>query len=129
MAREHRLRQNVAPVGRGDAKGASAAGGSRERGESVSLLLPAQPLTNCCFACLGRVVLFRLCMVLCLLVCLSAFMHSPAGCPWRVLQVYAVAFQGDGSLIATGDLGGVARVWDLRSGKSILNLRVSVDRA
>lgn len=30
----------------------------------------------------------------------------------------------DGSLVATGDLGGVGRVWDLRSGKSVLVLSV-----
>ncbi|CAN0457557.1 unnamed protein product, partial [Hapterophycus canaliculatus] len=34
-------------------------------------------------------------------------------------EVYGISFQGDGALVATGDLGGVGRVWDLRSGKSI----------
>jgi WD40 repeat protein len=38
----------------------------------------------------------------------------------HAVEVYSIAFQRDsGALVATGDLGGVARVWDLRSGKSI----------
>lgn len=35
-------------------------------------------------------------------------------------EVYAVAFHPDGSLAASGDLGGGMRVWDLRSGKSVI---------
>jgi U4/U6 small nuclear ribonucleoprotein PRP4 len=38
-------------------------------------------------------------------------------------EVYPVAFHPDGSLVATGDLSGLGRVWDLRSGKSIFLLR------
>ena len=34
--------------------------------------------------------------------------------------VYALSFQCDGSLICTGDLHGIGLVWDLRSGKNIL---------
>jgi len=34
-----------------------------------------------------------------------------------------VAFHPDGSLIATGDLGGIGRLWDLRSGRSVMTLR------
>ena len=34
--------------------------------------------------------------------------------------IYTLAFQNDGSLLATGDLHGVGLVWDLRSGKNIL---------
>ena len=37
--------------------------------------------------------------------------------------VYAFAIHGDGSLVLSGDLGGVVRLWDLRSGKSIDSLR------
>jgi U4/U6 small nuclear ribonucleoprotein PRP4 len=37
--------------------------------------------------------------------------------------VYAIAFHGDGSLVATGDLGGLGRVWDLRSGKSVFTMK------
>lgn len=37
-------------------------------------------------------------------------------------EVYALAFHHDGSLVATGDLGGTGRLWDLRSGKSIMLL-------
>ncbi|OWZ24307.1 hypothetical protein PHMEG_000669 [Phytophthora megakarya] len=48
---------------------------------------------------------------------------------WLLLQeghykeVYAIAFQKDGALVATGDLNGNGRVWDLRSGKAILPLQ------
>jgi U4/U6 small nuclear ribonucleoprotein PRP4 len=38
-------------------------------------------------------------------------------------EVYPIAFHPDGSLVATGDLSGLGRVWDLRSGKSIFTLR------
>lgn len=38
-------------------------------------------------------------------------------------EVYALAFHPDGSLVASGDLGGIGRVWDLRSGKSIMTLK------
>jgi U4/U6 small nuclear ribonucleoprotein PRP4 len=38
-------------------------------------------------------------------------------------EAYAISFHGDGSLVATGDLGGTGRVWDLRSGQSIFVLR------
>lgn len=34
-----------------------------------------------------------------------------------------MAFHPDGSLAATGDLGGVGLLWDLRSGKSIMPLK------
>lgn len=34
-----------------------------------------------------------------------------------------MAFHPDGSLIATGDLGGIGRLWDLRSGRSVMTLR------
>jgi U4/U6 small nuclear ribonucleoprotein PRP4 len=37
-------------------------------------------------------------------------------------RTYGIAFQGDGALAATGDLGGVARLWDLRTGRSPLAL-------
>ncbi len=39
-------------------------------------------------------------------------------------QAYALAFQSDGALLASGDLGGIGRVWDLRSGKSIMTIKV-----
>jgi WD40 repeat protein len=32
-------------------------------------------------------------------------------------EVYALAFHPDGSLVMTGDLGGIGRVWDIRSGE------------
>jgi U4/U6 small nuclear ribonucleoprotein PRP4 len=38
-------------------------------------------------------------------------------------SVYAIAFQGDGSLVSTGGEDCIGRVWDLRSGKSIYVLR------
>ena len=38
-------------------------------------------------------------------------------------EVYPIAAHPDGSLMATGDLGGVGRVWDLRSGKSIMAMQ------
>ncbi|CAN0487460.1 unnamed protein product, partial [Ectocarpus sp. 8 AP-2014] len=34
----------------------------------------------------------------------------------------------DGALVATGDLGGVGRVWDLRSGKSVWTMEGHVKR-
>src|SRR5262249_26404075 len=34
-------------------------------------------------------------------------------------EIEAVAFNPDGSLLATGDLGGSIRVWDARSGKQL----------
>jgi U4/U6 small nuclear ribonucleoprotein PRP4 len=34
--------------------------------------------------------------------------------------IYSLAFQQDGSLLASGDLHGIGLVWDLRSGKNIL---------
>ena len=34
--------------------------------------------------------------------------------------IYSLAFQQDGSLLASGDLHGVGLIWDLRSGKNIL---------
>jgi WD40 repeat protein len=43
-------------------------------------------------------------------------------------EVYALAFQRDGSLAATGDLGGTGRVWDLRTGKSVMTLKVRACR-
>ena len=39
------------------------------------------------------------------------------------LQVYAISFHPDGSLVVTGDHAGVGHVWDLRSGKSIWALQ------
>ena len=36
--------------------------------------------------------------------------------------VYGLAFHPDGSLVATGDLGGIGQLWDLRSGKCIMPL-------
>jgi WD40 repeat protein len=38
-------------------------------------------------------------------------------------STYGIGFQCDGSLCATGDLGGNGHLWDLRSGKSIWTLR------
>ena len=40
-------------------------------------------------------------------------------------ETYGIDFQCDGALVATGDLGGVGRVWDLRSGKSIHLMQAS----
>ena len=40
-------------------------------------------------------------------------------------ETYGIDFQHDGALVATGDLGGVGRVWDLRSGKSIHLMQAS----
>ena len=37
--------------------------------------------------------------------------------------VYALAGHPDGSLLLTGDLGGVVLVWDLRTGKAVMHLR------
>jgi len=37
-------------------------------------------------------------------------------------EVYCIDFQCDGSLAATGDLGGVIRVWDCRSGRAVMGL-------
>lgn len=37
----------------------------------------------------------------------------------HISAVYPLSFQNDGALIASGDLNGVAAVWDLRTGKSI----------
>ena len=36
--------------------------------------------------------------------------------------VYPLSFQQDGSLLATGDLHGIGYVWDLRTGKKIIDL-------
>ena len=36
--------------------------------------------------------------------------------------VTTLSFQNDGALVATGDLGGIGLVWDLRSGKNIRHL-------
>jgi len=35
-------------------------------------------------------------------------------------EIYTLAFQQDGSLLASGDFHGVGLIWDLRSGKNIL---------
>ncbi len=43
---------------------------------------------------------------------------------YRLLQVHSLAFQCDGSLVATGDTGGVGRLWDTRSGKCLMTLKV-----
>lgn len=37
-------------------------------------------------------------------------------------SVYSVAFQGDGALLASGGLDAIGRVWDLRTGRSIVTL-------
>ena len=37
--------------------------------------------------------------------------------------MYGIAFQNDGALACTGDLGGIALVWDLRSGKNVHALK------
>ncbi|KAJ2842569.1 hypothetical protein IWW36_005857, partial [Coemansia brasiliensis] len=37
-------------------------------------------------------------------------------------EVFALRFQCDGSLVATAGLDGIGRVWDLRSGRSIMEL-------
>ncbi len=42
--------------------------------------------------------------------------------------VFPIAFQSDGSLLVTGDLNGVARVWDLRTGRCVTNLIGHVKR-
>lgn len=39
----------------------------------------------------------------------------------HIAAVYPLSFQNDGALLASGDLNGVANVWDLRSGKLIVN--------
>lgn len=39
-------------------------------------------------------------------------------------EVYGLSCQCDGSLVATGDLTGLIRVWDLRTGRCELNLKV-----
>ena len=36
--------------------------------------------------------------------------------------VYSLAFQGDGSLAASGGMDAVGRVWDVRSGRNIMTL-------
>jgi U4/U6 small nuclear ribonucleoprotein PRP4 len=36
-------------------------------------------------------------------------------------SVYGLAVHPDGSLVATGDTGGIIRIWDIRSGKAILD--------
>lgn len=41
---------------------------------------------------------------------------------WACLVPFFFLFVQDGALAATGDLGGVGRVWDLRSGKSVWTL-------
>jgi WD40 repeat protein len=48
---------------------------------------------------------------------------TPSAKQGHAREVYPIAFHPDGSLVATGDLSGLGRVWDLRSGKSIFNLR------
>ena len=35
----------------------------------------------------------------------------------HVAAVYGIDFQRDGSLLASGDLNGIAMAWDLRSGR------------
>ena len=42
--------------------------------------------------------------------------------PGHVYGVYALCVHGDGSLVLTGDMGGVAQVWDARSGRTALTL-------
>jgi U4/U6 small nuclear ribonucleoprotein PRP4 len=42
--------------------------------------------------------------------------------PGHSKGVYAFAFHGDGSLVATGDMGGNALLWDIRTGKVVLML-------
>lgn len=44
------------------------------------------------------------------------------------MGVYGVAAHPDGSLICTTDLGGVCRVWDLRSGRTVLPLQGHFDQ-
>ena len=41
-------------------------------------------------------------------------------------SVFAMDFQSDGSLCCTGDLHGTGLVWDLRSGKNILQFPAHV---
>jgi U4/U6 small nuclear ribonucleoprotein PRP4 len=36
--------------------------------------------------------------------------------------VYALCVHGDGSLVLTGDMGGVVQLWDVRSGRTALTL-------
>ncbi|RMZ56887.1 hypothetical protein APUTEX25_002976, partial [Auxenochlorella protothecoides] len=36
--------------------------------------------------------------------------------------VYAIAFQGDGALAATGGMDATGRLWDLRTGRNIMKL-------
>lgn len=40
--------------------------------------------------------------------------------------VFAIKFHPDGSLVLTGDLGGIVRVWDLRTGRTVLPLLVRI---
>jgi U4/U6 small nuclear ribonucleoprotein PRP4 len=44
-------------------------------------------------------------------------------CCFMFRPVYGVAFQCDGSLIATTGLDAIGRIWDLRSGKPIWLMR------
>lgn len=47
--------------------------------------------------------------------------------PGHVAGCHGLAVHPDGSLLASADLQGVVRVWDLRTGRSILALRAHVD--
>ena len=40
-------------------------------------------------------------------------------------EVYGIGFHGDGALVSTTDYGGVVRVWDIRTGRSICHFLVS----
>lgn len=41
-------------------------------------------------------------------------------------SIFSMAFNTDGSLLCTGDLHGIGLVWDLRSGKNILQFPAHV---
>ena len=42
--------------------------------------------------------------------------------PGHIHPIYSLAVHPDGALMASGDLGGVALLWDLRIGKVVLPL-------
>ncbi|CBN79037.1 conserved unknown protein [Ectocarpus siliculosus] len=61
---------------------------------------------------------FALCLVL----------HDPLDRTATTRKCTGFLSQADGALVATGDLGGVGRVWDLRSGKSVWTMEGHVKR-
>ena len=41
----------------------------------------------------------------------------------HIAPIYPISFQPDGALLASGDLEGIVLIWDLRSGRQILQLK------